>query len=314
MVEIKQQTINTPYMVGPVHCYTAELGGELVLFDTGPATEEGRKYLEDNVDLDRLRHIFITHCHIDHYGQSRWLEERTGATIYLSAKDALKNVQHHSRVSGITRIFASLGFDDTYLGELQKMFEKGEIMPPFPEKFKIAENDIPKHLGIEAIPCPGHSQSDVVYSVGGYAVTGDTLLRGIFQSPLLDADLVTGERFRNYEVYCESIVKLAALSNHTILPGHRKKVDGVKETLCFYLSKMLARVKQIHPFLGEANVKLLMDRLLKGRATNVFHIFLKASEIVFMIDLLKEPDRMRDSLERSGLWPEIQDLYEGAIL
>lgn len=314
MVEITQHTVNTPYMVGPVHCYTAELGGDLVLFDTGPATEEGRRYLEDHIDLDRLRHIFITHCHIDHYGQTRWLEERTGATIYLPAKDALKNVRHHSRVAGMTRIFEKLGFDDTYLGELQKIFLKGDILPPFPEKFKIAEDDIPSHFEIEAIPCPGHSQSDLVYSVGSYAVTGDTLLRGIFQSPLLDVDLITGRRFRNYEVYCESIVKLAALSDFTILPGHRKKIDGVKETLCFYLSKLLVRVKHLHPFLGEANVKLLMDKLLEGRVTDVFHVFLKASEIVFMLDLLKQPKRLRDSLERAGLWPEVQPFYEAAII
>ena len=72
-----QHTINTPYIAGPVHCYTAELGGDLVLFDTGPPTAEAEQYLRDNIDLRRLKHVIITHCHIDHYGQAAWLEKNS---------------------------------------------------------------------------------------------------------------------------------------------------------------------------------------------------------------------------------------------
>ena len=50
-MHITQHTINTPYMVGPVHCYTAELGGDLVLFDTGPPTADGQRYLKEHVDF-----------------------------------------------------------------------------------------------------------------------------------------------------------------------------------------------------------------------------------------------------------------------
>ena len=33
-------------MVGPVHCYSVELDGELVLFDTGPPTRAGELFLQ----------------------------------------------------------------------------------------------------------------------------------------------------------------------------------------------------------------------------------------------------------------------------
>ena len=83
---------------------------------------------------------------------------------------------------------------------------------PFPSSFLVAENDLPERLGIEVLACPGHSQSDLVYVGEDWAVTGDTLLRGVFQSPLLDVDLETGGRFKNYEAYCSTIVKLAGLN------------------------------------------------------------------------------------------------------
>jgi len=74
MGEIIQHTINTPYMVGPVHCYTAWFGDELVLFDTGPPVVEAQRFLAERIDLGRLRHVVVTHCHIDHYGLAWWLE------------------------------------------------------------------------------------------------------------------------------------------------------------------------------------------------------------------------------------------------
>ena len=212
------------------------------------------------------------------------------------------------------QILAGLGFDTAYLEELQKIFNTGAILPPFPKSYKIAEEEIPKRLGVDVLACPGHSQSDLVYTVGEHIVTGDTLLRGIFQSPLLDVDLKTGERFDNYGAYCETIVKLSALDGKTVLPGHRYTIAGIKETQIFYLEKLLVRVAQLHQYLGEENIMQLIDKLLKGRMKDIFHIYLKASEIVFMMDLLEDPERLENALQESGLWPEVADLYVAAIV
>ena len=63
IMAIFQHTINTPYMVGPVHCYTTEVNGELVLFDTGPPTSSAEHYHTKHIDLASLKYVFITHCH-----------------------------------------------------------------------------------------------------------------------------------------------------------------------------------------------------------------------------------------------------------
>jgi hydroxyacylglutathione hydrolase len=313
MGEIIQHTINTPYMVGPVHCYTAWLGDELVLFDTGPPVVEAQRFLAERIDLGRLRHVVITHCHIDHYGLAWWLEENTEATIYLPYRDSLKIAHHEQRMAGMYQLLASYGFPREYLEELRRVFLSGALFPPFPKKYLVVEEDLPARLGIQVTPCPGHSQSDLVYSGEEWAITGDTLLRGIFQSPLLDLDLAGEGRFQNYQAYCTSIVRLAGLSGKTILPGHRQGIASVAATLQFYLSKMLLRAGQLLPHRTEKNLPKLIERLVGGRMEDVFHIYLKASEIIFMQDFLDQPELLRSALEEIGIFDGVAEAYHLAV-
>jgi hydroxyacylglutathione hydrolase len=307
---IRQHTLDTPYMVGPVHSYTVEAAGELILIDTGPPTRSTEEYLRQNLDFSRLRHVLITHCHIDHYGLAYWLERETEATIYVPYRDALKIRGHETRLEGMYQALRELGFGEGYLEQLSRTLNSGLLFPPFPEKFRIIEEDLPESLGISYLSCPGHSQSDLVFLGEDWAVTGDVLLRGIFQSPLFDVDLETGERFRNYNAYCETLVKLGTIRGRRIMPGHRERVDSVEETILFYIGKMLERVEQLIPCADEENVARIIDRLFGKNLIEPFHIFIKASEIVFMKDFLEEPDRLRDALTTIGLFAAVSDLFQ----
>lgn len=309
---ILQHTIATPYMVGPVHCYTVEAKGELVLFDTGPPTDHARKYLREHIDLKSLRHVIITHCHIDHYGLASWLEEETEATIYLPYRDALKITQYDTRLDEMYQFLLGVGFDEDYLVELRRIFESGLIFPPPPKRFLVIEDDLPSHLGIDFLSCPGHSQSDMVLTSGDWAVSGDVLLRGIFQSPLLDIDLQTGERFRNYDAYCDTLVKLATLRQKRIMPGHRERIESVDATIFFYITKMLERVVQLQPYADDDNIARIIDRLFDKQMIEIFLIYLKASEIVFMKDLLENPDRLRAALGAIGLFDAVAPQFQDA--
>ncbi|RPH37490.1 MAG: MBL fold metallo-hydrolase, partial [Desulfobulbaceae bacterium] len=274
MAGLTQHTINTPYMVGPVHCYSGVLAEELVLFDTGPPTPEAERYLRDHIDLKKLRHVIITHGHIDHYGLAFWLEQNSDATVYLPYRDCLKIANHEKRIEGMYRLLASLHFHQQALDELRRIFESGLLFPPFPQKFLVAEKDLPQRLAITTLNCPGHSQSDLVYFGEDWAVTGDTLLRGIFQSPLLDVDLESGERFNNYQVYCRTLVKLAGLINRRILPGHRQTIAGIDTTLLFYISKLLQRVAQLRPYKDEENLMVTIEKLLGEPIKDAFILYL----------------------------------------
>ncbi len=311
MVPMRQHTIHTPYMVGEVHCYSTEINGELVLFDTGPATPEALVFLREQIDLSRLRYVFITHCHVDHYGLASVLAEQTSAEILLPRKDAIKIARHGERFAHIERLIGDCGFDEASTRGFRRIVQDVQIFPPFPDRYTIVEeSEIPARLGISWLACPGHSQSDLVYRIGDLAVTGDVLLRNIFQAPLLDVDLDTfSDRFRNYDAYCGSLLHLATLRDCRILPGHREYVASIDETILDYVRKMLERAGQVKKFAGSASPRDIAGRLFAEAVSDAFFTYLKVSEIVFMRDFLAEPERLRKSLELIGLFDRVAELY-----
>ena len=308
-----QHTVQTPYMVGPVHCYTVECAGELVLFDTGPPTEVGKKYLKETINLKRLRHIIITHCHLDHYGLSSWLEKNSDAVVYLPNLDILKIQNQERRLRYMFEMLSSMGFADNFLRVLRESFNRAVLFPPFPERFLVAERDIPERLGLTVTSCAGHSQSDLVYSTDRWAITGDTLLRNIYQSPLLDIDLEHTRRFNNYQAYCRSLLNLAQLRGKIILPGHRQDIESVDATIIFYIKKTLQRIRFLKPYLDESSVARIIEQIFGEQMSDPFHVYLKASEIVFMRDLLQNPSILKTALKKIGLFSSVQGEYDRVL-
>jgi 2,4-dienoyl-CoA reductase (NADPH2) len=92
-----------------------------------------------------------------------------------------------------------------------------------------------------------------------------------------------------------------------ILPGHRQWIDSVDDTILFYLRKLLDRTLKLKPFGKERNIAALIQRLFHGRELSHFQTYLKASEIIFMQDLLAEPQLLQTALEKAGLFDILAD-------
>lgn len=305
----RQHTIDTIYPVGPVHCYSTEINDELILFDTGPPTDDAKQYLQKNLDLTKLKAVILTHCHIDHYGLAAWLGREYGATIYVPYRDSLKIKQHEKRLDGMVGILAGVGFDEEFLAALRAEIDSSAVFPELPLHHKVVEHDLPAGFGLEVVPCPGHSQSDLVYVGDDWAISGDTMLREIFQSPLLDIDLLTGERFSNYNAYCKTILNLATLRDKQVLPGHREYIVGVDFNICYYVEKLLERADRSKKLLAELALPDVVDHLFQGNVQQPFIKYLKASEVVFIRDFLADPHQLRQALLEINLFSQLEEQF-----
>ena len=304
----RQHTLNTPYLVGPVHCYSAELAGELVLFDCGPPSVEAMAQLQRDIPLERLKHIVISHCHADHYGLAAQLQQQTGAKLYLPYRDHLMLSRAQEHIAGVLELLREAGFPDQFMTAFSEHISiPDRIYPIPPSDYLITEQDLPARLGISAMSCPGHSQSDLVLCGADWAVTGDIMLAGIFQAPLLEIDLLTGQRFSNYQAYCTSLERIATLRNKTILPGHRQRVSSVDNCLLFYLHKLLSRAERVRRFPATASAYDIIDNLLGINYELPYATYAKASEIIFIRDFLADPERLKTATINAGLYPLLAD-------
>jgi 2,4-dienoyl-CoA reductase (NADPH2) len=207
-------------------------------------------------------------------------------------------------------LLGKYGFGNDFVVQLRESFERNKVFPAHPERFRIVEESGElADLGISYLACPGHSQSDLVYLLGDCAVTGDILLRNIFQAPLLDIDLETFQgRFRNYDTYCKTLLKLVQLRGYRIMPGHRQFVVSVDDAILYYVTTLLERAVLVQP-LRHLLLTEIIERLFKGRLTDPFLVYLKISEIVFMLDFIENPALLKASLEQIGLFDNVCELY-----
>ncbi|WP_029914945.1 MBL fold metallo-hydrolase [Pelobacter seleniigenes] len=304
----QQHTLNTPYLVGPVHCYSAELAGELVLFDCGPPSVEALAQLQRTIPLERLKHIVISHCHVDHYGLAAQLQQQTGAKLYLPYRDHLRLSRTQEHIAGVVELLREAGFPDKFTIAFSEHISVPDLIyPTSPSEYLITEQELPARLGISVLPCPGHSQSDLALCGAGWAVTGDIMLAGIFQAPVLEIDLLTGQRFSNYQAYCTSLERIATLRDKTILPGHRQQVTSVDNCLLFYLHKLLSRAERVCRFPAQTSPYEIVKQLLGINYQLPYATYAKASEIIFIRDFLADPERLKTATINAGLYPLLVD-------
>jgi 2,4-dienoyl-CoA reductase (NADPH2) len=87
----------------------------------------------------------------------------------------------------------------------------------------------------------------------------------------------------------------------------------VDETVLFYLRKMLDRAGKLKPFAREPDVAGLIRRLFGAEPLPLFHTYLKASEIIFMQDLLSEPELLKQALVNAGLFARLADDFKDLL-
>ncbi|WP_188020302.1 MBL fold metallo-hydrolase [Deferribacter autotrophicus] len=309
---IKKYTVDTPYPVGPVHFYVKEYDDFLVLFDTGPNTNHAKEFLKQSIDLSKLKYLFVTHCHADHYGLIQFIKENSDAEIFISKYDLFRLYNLDLRIKAMSRILKEIGMADTTIEKIIGVLCMFAKEVPVPDGIRVLEeaDDILEDLKISYVRCPGHSQSDIVYLLDGKAITGDVFLNGIFQTPLLDIDAdYEDDRFINYLYFCDTIKKMKELEKkYEFLPGHRDYIDSVDERVKFYVSKMCERMVSLKKYLKLGDILKALKTIIPEPDAEPFKTYIKLSEILFFKDFYENPKLLLDSLKDAKIVIDNKDI------
>ena len=143
--------------------YLVETDDGLALFDCGPsstlpALEEGLAAV--GLALEDVRHLLLSHIHLDHAGGAGTLVRRHPAlTVWVSEIGAPHLVDPSRLERSARRLYGEL-FDPLW----------GELAPVPEENVRLATGNV---LGWESFPTKGHASHHVSYFRDGTLLAGD---------------------------------------------------------------------------------------------------------------------------------------------
>lgn len=174
-------------------------GGECIVIDPGMMTESEKEMITSFIDGNNLilKHLLLTHCHVDHACAARWLATRYGVQVEAGEQEA--SCAQQMPVQG-----ARFGLKiDTSPLTIDRFLKEGDVIDFAGEEIQVLET-------------PGHSAGSLSFYCPSSSVifTGDA----VFQSSIGRTDLPGG----SFPVLIDSInTKIMTLPADTVIAsGH----------------------------------------------------------------------------------------------
>lgn len=308
--------IPTPFFVGPVNTYLIR-EDPITLIDTGPKTDEARDALlqgfkEARVSVNDIKRVVLTHCHSDHFGNARFVQEASDSEVILNEGDSHYIMGSYDDVvkrwcDGVNTFFVESGVDKKEAGELSVCF--GSQLKKFGDSLEratfVQEEFFIKtdSYNLKVLHTPGHSPGSISLYSGknGFVFSGDTVLEGITPNPV--AEVMDGYmEFNNLEAYRNSLEKVLALDFLSVLPGHGSPFNKDIKILEKRKKEEEKRQLKILEALNSSEKNYLqLAEILFGKQ-GVGGIFLALSEVSAHSRVLISKRKIQRKIKDDGVW------------
>ena len=138
-----------------------------VLIETGPGSTTSRLEIslsENGFSVEDIKHVMITHLHLDHSGAAGWLASK-GATIYIHWRAAQHLVDPSRLLASARRIYGDAMHD---MWGVTLPVSKDRI-----HELKDGEDVLVNDMTVSVTEARGHSNHHHVLRIGDVAFVGD---------------------------------------------------------------------------------------------------------------------------------------------
>lgn len=246
--------IPVPFPLKYVYCYLFKGEKDCTIVDAGfnypPAQEAWKEAFHRlGVAPSQVSRIYITHFHPDHFGLAGWLQELTGAMVFLGAEDFLMTERvwfpgsiQSNRVKDMCR---KNGVPEELAEQIKEQMEKlNKHVLPLPNMTILKEQHV--LLGDEfwkVIHTPGHSDGHLCFyqPEKRILIAADHILDKITPN----ISLWPGCRTNPLQDYLDSLQRTSLLDVKMILPGHGKIITDMPHRIQEILQHHEQRIEQM---------------------------------------------------------------------
>lgn len=301
MLKIHRISVPTPYRIGPVNCYLVK-NRPYTLVDPGPETSAAKKALLEGlaalgVKTPDIARVVLTHSDSDHSGLARWLNEESGAAVYLHELERRKLAFDYDYYRERMPFLREAGLPLKVLKEILEDFDP-VVKPVLPRSgVEALQGGETLHFEggrLEVLHLPGHSGGHIcLYDPdGSNFLAGDFILRHITPNPIMEADPADGRRTPALTQYLEGLEVLERLAPGLILPGHGKNIENAKEAAARAKSHHRQRLEAVCSILENSSLKAYQVMRALYPDIRGFSIYLGISEVFAHLDYLLEQGRI----------------------
>jgi glyoxylase-like metal-dependent hydrolase (beta-lactamase superfamily II) len=277
----------------------------VTLIDSGTKTDISFGALKDSLrtlgyQIDDIKRIFITHGHVDHYGQARGIAAHSGAEIYIHKRD-------HERIQAMEQfrgnLVSVLRQNGTPTGLIEEILDYMKsvirsLAEPLGEVSHINDGDEIhfEEMVFRSIHCPGHSPGLMCFYLeeGGILISGDHLLNEISPNPIIDLSRTgPGPQSTSLQEYLDSVRKVEGLKVSLVLPGHGEPIQDFKGTLKKILLHHERRLSIVLSILSSSGKTAYDISQALFPDANASDVFLGISEVLGHLRILLDDGKIR---------------------
>ena len=194
-----------------------------VLVETGPASTLlalKARLAEHGYTPSDVRHVLVTHIHLDHAGAAGWWAQQ-GAQVYVHHAGARHLVDVSRLLASAKRIYGSA---------MEQLW--GKTLPAPAERVRAlhdGETVQAEGLTFTALATPGHARHHLVYILGGLAFTGDAAAVRMPGSDLISLPAPPPEF--DLETWQATLARLLDLNLSALYLTHYGAVEDARQHL-----------------------------------------------------------------------------------
>lgn len=198
------------------NCYVVIIGEKTMMIDSGdPASRQKIEHTlqGNNIDMNNISYLFLTHGHIDHIGNAAYFQKKYGMKVLMHENDLELIGDNFSQPMSTKHI----------LGVVVKMFakmsvKKNPLEPFIPDVVIKNPEEVSLGFGETIHLMPGHTQG----SIGISFPTGELFGGDLFMNMVRPHGSYVWE---NYSSLQQSINYAKKLPVHIIYLGHGKPIS-----------------------------------------------------------------------------------------